>query len=217
MSLIFLGFSVAGIVQPDSYFHQGAKIEFRITADNGAKSYSEIQIKDVLVQNGRTIITAQDQRKDDQGKTTLVYRMRYIADSTNWCVSALNHLNSSMLYSSNNIPVLKSDSLVYPYAMKAGDTLLPAKASEVVSNTTRSIEFLHRKVVGVESVTVGGESLSAFRITCTMNTHSLVDYGGLGAINTDLSYEYTEWFVPSKGIVKSERISQTGKTSVIQQ
>lgn len=213
---IALCFSLLVSDRPRAFFKEGNKITYTITAENGAKSYSVISIQSVTAKgSSSTSIFAKDQRQDDQRKSTFQYRLTYYSDSLHWAVDALNHLNIPMAYSSNYFVDLKSDSLVYPYNMKVGDTLLPASGSEILSGTLkneRHIQFLNRKVAAQENVMVNGESLQAFRIECRTISKSIADYGALGKIPTETIYTFTEWFVPSKGIVKSESKSNTGVT-----
>lgn len=212
---LLLGFSFGIAVRPESYFTKGNKLNFSITSENGAKSYSVVKITDVIPRGTITEIDGRDDRQDDQRKNTLPYRMAYFSDSLHWSASALNHLNIPVVYSSNFIVSLRSDSLVYPYAMKVGDTLLPSSASELINGSERYVIINGRKVAALENVAFGGETVQAFRIESTMRKGSIADYGALGKIPSETKYEFVEWFVLSRGVVKSELKSTTGVTTML--
>lgn len=207
------GFSASFAVRPEMYFVKN-QIPFKITSENGAVSFSDVQVKDVIADGNVTRIFALDKRKDDQGKSTFTYRLNFFSDSVNWCVDALNHLSIPEVYSSNFIVSLRSDSLIYPYAMKVGDTLRHASGSELMYaySNERYVLVQKRKVVASESITVAGETLQAFRIEGIIIKGSVTDYGDFGKIPSETTCDFIEWFVPSKGVVKSEVKSKTGST-----
>jgi hypothetical protein len=215
-----VSFASTVLVRPESYFEKGSKLNFSITSENGAKSYSVVKIKSVIDRGSITEIYAEDQREDDLHKSTLGYRLTYFSDSLSWCADAFNHLNIPLAYSSNFFLVLESDSLVYPYAMKVGDTLRPASASEKIGATDpneRYVRIINRKVVATEKVAFGGQNHDAFRIEAVLFKGSSTNYGALGKIPNETKYTFTEWFVPSKGVVKSELKSATGVTTAVLQ
>lgn len=206
-------------VRPEPYFTRGNTLSYTITQENGATSYSDVLVKRIETWNGQTVIYAHDNRLNDQRKSTFSYSLHFYNDTTNWCVDALNHLNCPLVYSSTGV-VLQGDSLVYPYRMKMGDTLPPAAASELirgVSVNERRVKFINRKVTATESVTIGGTAMQSFRIECKMISTSITDYGSLGKIPTETIYEFTEWFVPSKGVVKSVSKSGSGEKMTVLQ
>ncbi len=217
--ILLLGFSAQIVVRPEVYFAKRNVVQFQITSENGAVSYSKVDIETVLDYGSQVKITANDNRFNDQHNSTFSYRMNFSSDSLNWCVHAINHVNTPVVYSSNYILVLTGDSLVYPYAMKVGDTLLPAWAAETKMHTAnmRKVQFTGRKVVATESIGISGEQLQAFRIECKLTSTSVADYGALGLIPTEVTYDFTEWFVPSKGVVKSTLKSKTGVTTTLLQ
>lgn len=214
--VLVLSFSFAA-VRPDGYFTKGNKLTFTITSENGAKSYAVVKISSVIPRDRTIEIDARDDRENDQHKSTFTYRLQFFSDSLNWCASALNHLSIPLVYSSNFIVGLRSDSLVYPYAMKTGDTLRHASASELINGNERFVTIHSRKVAATETVSVAGEALQAFRIEGSMTKGGVTDYGALGKIPNETKYTFTEWFVPSKGVVKSELKSATGVTSTVLQ
>jgi hypothetical protein len=201
-------------------FTKGATLTYAITSENGTLSYSEVNVRSVDGKGNAYTIYAHDNRLDDQRRSTFSYRQHYYSDSLNWCVDALNHLNCPIVYSSNYITELESDSLVYPYAMKVGDTLRGAAASELMRGSVtnmRAIRFSSRKVTAAEPIGIGGEQLQAFRIECKVTSTTIADYGALGKIPTETAYDLTEWFVPSKGVVKKVIRSATGETTTVLQ
>lgn len=215
IALTTFSFSFAIVVRPEGYFTKGNKLTFSITSENGAKSYSVVKITDVIPRGTTTEIDARDDRQDDQRRNTLPYRLAFFSDSLSWAASALNHLNIPVVYSSNFIVSLRSDSLVYPYGMKVGDTLRPSSASELINGSERFVIINGRKVAASENVSFGGEVAQAFRIESNMRKGSITDYGALGKIPSETMYTLVEWFVPSKGIVKSELKSATGVTTML--
>lgn len=219
-AMVCLGFFALEYQRPEAYFTKGNVITFMITSENGAVSYSEVLVKSVDASGSTTSITAYDNRLNDQRNSTFQYRLNFYSDSLNWCVDAINHLNCRTAYSSNYFVDLTSDSLVYPYAMKIGDTLQPASASEIIrgsGQSERHVKFITRKVMASEAVGAGGETMQAWRIECKMITTNIADYGALGKIPTETTSDYIEWFVPSKGIVMSVIKTKTGETrSVLQ-
>lgn len=220
LSVLVLSFTVAISVRPDSYFTEGNNIKFTITSENGSVSYSEVVINKVEVTERTTNIYGKDNRLNDQHKSTFTYRANFCSDSLHWYVEASNHLGCPLVYSSNYIVDLTSELLVYPYALAVGDTLKPAYAIEIIKGSAqneRQVRFINRKVAAVESVSIESVSYQAFRIECKMVNISVADYGALGKIPTQTEYTFVEWFVPSKGVVKSERKSKTGTTSTLLQ
>lgn len=216
--LMAFSFQIGSDVRPEMYFSKG-KIPFQITSENGAVSYSKVDIQTVVDDGRQVTISANDNRFNDQHNSTFSYRMNFCSDSVNWCVDAINHVNTPVVYSSNYILVLTGDSLVYPYAMKVGDTLLPAWAAETKQGTAneRKVQFTGRKVIATESIGIAGEQLQAFKIECKLISTNVADYGALGTIPTVVTYDFTEWFVPSKGVVKSTLKSKTGVTTTLLQ
>ncbi len=220
LSVFAISFIVPYFIRPQQYFTKDNIVKFTITAENGAISYAEVKIKDVLTRGSGTSIFAHDNRLNDQHKSTFQYRLHFYNDTINWCVDALNHLNIPVAYSSNFIVSLRTDSLVYPYTMEIGDTLPSASASELIYGTGNNERFVivnHRKVVAIENVVVGTETFQAVRIAATMRKGSVTDYGALGKIPSEQTYDFIEWFVPSKGVVKSELKSKTGVMTTILQ
>lgn len=217
LCVLVLSFSFAAAVRPDQYLTKGNKLTFAITSENGAKSYSVVKITSNIPRGRTAEIDARDDRENDQHKTTFTYRLTFFSDSLNWCASALNHLSIPLVYSSNFILSLRSDSLVYPYTMKTGDTLRHASASELINGNERFVMIHNRKVAATETVSVAGETLQAFRIEGSMTKGGVTDYGALGKIPNETKYTFTEWFVPSKGVVKSELKSATGVTTTVLQ
>jgi hypothetical protein len=190
-------------------------MDLTITSENGSKSYSVVRIKDVYSYKGVLNIEGTDQREDDQHKTTLAYRLAFYHDSLNWSVDAINLLQCPVAYSSNFFFDLSSDSLVYPYNMKVGDTLPPASAMEVIRATTsntRSIAIVNRKVVGTEIMDWPNSKPTAYKIESTQINVSIADYGALGKIPSETKSARTDWFVPSSGIVRTEVKTSTGVT-----
>lgn len=211
--IVVCGFASYNAVRPEIYFTDGETLSFVHTIQNGTKTYSDVKILSVETQDGRTTITAKEDRLNDQHKFTLSFRKRYWCDSVNWCVDALSHLSIPLVYSSNFTVDLDSDSLVYPFRMKAGDTLPPAFAKEIIhsgGDNERSMRYINRKVMREESITIAGETMKAFVIESRLIHHALTDYGQLGKIPYDKEYKHTEWFVPSKGVVKSRSESDEG-------
>jgi hypothetical protein len=211
-------FTLIGALHPEMYLSKGNDLSFMITSENGAVSYSVITIETITRNNGLQKIYATNNAQNDQHKNTLSYRMTYYCDSVNWSVDALNHLNIPLVYSSNFIVSLRGDSLIYPFNMKVGDTLRQASGSELIygsGNNERYVIINSRKVAANENIAVGGEILSAFRIESAMIKGSVTDYGALGKIPTKAEYKFREWFVPSKGVVKSELTSGTGTTTML--
>jgi hypothetical protein len=218
ISLTGFSFTILSVVRPEPFLKKSNKITYAITSENGSKSYSEITIQSVTENKGQTLILARDQRLNEEHNTTFSYRMSYYSDTVNWCADALNYLNAREIYSSNLMVELTSDSLVYPLNMKVGDTLPGASASEIMRGTysnERHIRFQNRKVTVVENVACGGETVPAFRIECTMTYQTVSDYGALGKIPITSESTLTEWFVPAKGVVKSEIKSKTGVTTTL--
>lgn len=220
LTIFVLSFTGALSVRPEPYFTDSNKIKFTLTSENGSVSYSEVLIDKVEVNERTTNIYGKDMRLDDQHRNTFTYRANFCADSLHWYVEASNHLGCPLVYSSNYIVDLTSQLLGYPYSMSVGDTLQPAYAIEIVKGAAqyeRQVRFINRKVMAAESVFIGNVSYQAFRIECKMVNISVADYGVLGKIPTQIENTFVEWFVPSKGVVKSERKSKTGTTSLLLQ
>lgn len=217
VSVLAISFTVASHVKPDLYFTKRNVISFKITAENGAISYSTIEINNVIAKTGQTDIYADDKRSDDQHKSTFTYRMKFHHDSLNWCEDALNHLKCDAVYSSNKWMIFKTDSLVFPYAIKVGDTLPPAFASETqrYENTenVRKIEFRGRKVAGMDSIPYNSRKVLAYRIECKTTLTTIADYGPLGKIPTELKYDFTQWFAPELGVIKTRSKTATGEST----
>jgi len=216
--VITLSFNVVSLVRPDLYFTKGNEISFKLTSENGALSYSEYKIKEVTQKGNRTNIYGYDNRSDDQHKSTFSYRLNFHHDSINWSEDALNYLKCPVVYSSNFLPpVLITDSLVFPYAMKVSDTLPPASASETIkysgTENVRTIEFVHRKVTGKDSIPYNSHKVLAYRVECRCTMTTITDYGPLGKIPTELKYDFTEWFTPSLGVIKTLSKTATGEST----
>ena len=216
LSVCTASFNTISYVRPEFYFTRGSEITYAVTSGDGATGYCVITIESLTERNGGTTIFAKNQVQNDQHRNTLRYRMTYYCDSVNWYVDPLNHLDIPLEYSS--IVSLRSDSLVYPYRMKAGDILPAASGSELIYGTANNERYVlvnNRKVVASESVAAGGEMMQAFRIESVLIKGSVADHGVLSKIPTETEYSFTEWFVPSKGVVKSEIKTNTGTTTTL--
>lgn len=220
--LIASAFVASTATRPELFFTKRNAISYKLTSENGAISYSTVEIKDVTTTGERTSIYAHDNRSDDQHKSTFSYRLHFQHDSYNWCEDALNYLNCNVVYSSNFLPpVLTTDSLVFPYGMKVGDTLAPASASETIvygaTSTVRKIEFVQRKVTGTDSIPYNSRNVLAYRIECQCTLTTIADYGQLGKIPTELKYGFTEWFAPQFGVMKTRSKTTTGQSTRVMQ
>lgn len=216
LSVFVLSFTAAISVRPEIYFSK-TLIRFKLTSENGAASYSYVEINDIRLTGNTTHIYALDKRKDDQFKSTFTYRLNYWSDSLNWCEDALNYLNCDAVYSSNMRMEFACDSLIYPYSMKVGDTLPTAWATETQlyaeTQNVRKIEFKNRKVIGMDSVKQGSVWFKGYSIQSDVTKTSIADYGPLGKIPTELKYTFTVLFAPAHGVIKTVSKTPTGEST----
>ena len=204
-ALVLSAFTVAAVVRPEVFFKKGNKITYQLSSnDTEEKFYCVFNVQSVTVKDGMSTIVVKDQRQYDTRKNQpYAYRLTFYCDSVNWCADALNAIDVDWKKSSNPDEMeLISDSLVYPLRMSVGDSLPGASGREVTKwksgTTERRVFYTKRYVAGKEDVTVGTETVSAFRI------ESQFRFQKVGDKVQEVTKIYTEWFEPSRGIVKRE-------------
>lgn len=200
-----MGFMLMNTVRPEVYFNKGNKIKFKLSSnDKEEVFYCNYTVKSVVEKNGVTTITVKDQRQYDTGKNQpWSYRLTYYCDAKQWCADALNPIDVDWKESSNPSELeLISDSLVYPFNMQVGDSLPGASGREITKwesgSSERRVTYSKRFVAGQDDISIGSETLKAFRIECDFH------YKKINIKTQEVTKTYIEWFVPSRGIVKRE-------------
>ncbi len=214
--LVSAAFTGKEKVRPELYFHDGNTITFQITYISGATRKAVNTIESVSVVNGTTTITAISNLHDDKDKFVVAYKLRYFCDSLNWCVDPLNdmYITLDQPKTGDGKYESESDSLVYPFSMKIGDTLntawLKTSAFSEGMSTENKAFYYRRKVVAFETLTLLGTSIPAFKITYKISKSTTTSYGQLGGSTTTQDLNATEWFSHEYGVIKMEQDPKYG-------
>lgn len=214
-------FSWFVVAKADIYLKAGNIIRFTKFYDSGAKQAAVTEIESVTATNGVSAVNAKCKMYDDVGKFVIAYKYKFYVDSLHWCADALNWMYVSDKEGENLTWVYESDSLVYPFNMKAGDTLMPAtarKASSANGMSTDETQFTYnRKVIKLDTVQTIAGPMAAFRITSKVSVKNRSSYGPMGTVNDDYVLNVTQWFNADYGIVQEERAGKYNATKLVLQ
>jgi hypothetical protein len=91
----------------------------------------------------------------------------------------------------------------YPSGMKVGDQLKDASLTIDLQNhgmtQTLTMQVTERKVLAQESVTTSAGTWDCFKISAHSHLATKI-----GPISVPFNYDYTEWYAPGFGIIKSD-------------
>ena len=97
----------------------------------------------------------------------------------------------------------QSSYIDYPNSIKVGDQLKDGNLSMDLKNhgmaQTLTMQITERKVLAQESVTTPAGTWNCFKISA--HSHTSIKTGPIGI---PVNYDYTEWYAPGFGIIKSD-------------
>lgn len=202
------------IIRPESFFTKGNTINYVWTYASGSKRTHTTEIESISVSKGTSAILARSTMFDESGKTLLSYRYRFYCDSVNWCIDPLNYMAIPYSLTSGESEELDSDSLVFPFSMKVGDTLMPARGRKRYGGqgmASEEIQFtFERTVAGIDTLKLAVGKTPTFRIESHVAVTSIADYGQFGKTVDVDTMMMSEWFTPKYGVVSTARKGKYG-------
>src|ERR1044072_9025526 len=208
--VLLTGFCFTTATRPEPFLKAGNKVVYRIQFATGEKRTSVIEIISVHMKDGAAEVEAHENSYNEKGDPYSQYILKFYYDSLNWYADMLNfmYIHPDKLNGSLDV---KSDSVVYPFRMKIGDTLRSAQGTEITKNGSEqsySQRIMYDRVVtAYDTIETGAGLIAAFRIESKIKMHK--------STGKDVLFDCTEWFTPSIGVVKREYNSDLGHSFIV--
>lgn len=206
----------AGIIaHPEAKYKKGVVFQYTYISPAGLilKTREEVvsEIKSGNVTTLNVKLTTVDGGKESEPSWTKIYY-----DNNHWATDVSIGMRPNQVGLEGASIADFSDSLVYPYAMKIGDTLPTAHAYRKMSNKGDFWEqdnfYYNRKVIERDTIITALGKIPTLRIEYRMSGHHNRKSTVLGdKKETDMHYG-SVWFSPEYGIVQTEMTNKFGIT-----
>jgi len=199
--------------RPEPFLKKGNTIRYVLSGKSESSETHRmaltLTIVNVTEKNGTSLISGLMAYYSEKMDVEAVYRMNYSCDSLRFYASTLNWCYRSAGVTPDIFYEDKGDSLEYPLKMTVGDSLRGGFAVHKVTTkqntSTTKYDFATRKVVSLDTVETPFGKIEAYLIQGRVTMTSKSKYSGTGkGAEFDYTFEVSEWFSPSAGIVKSE-------------
>jgi hypothetical protein len=218
--LYFMSFllcsAISFVVHPESHYKKDKVLRYTSINPFGGITKMDYTVLSEKVNGEVTTITARS-TESEGGKVIHSYIRRYYYDKDHWAeeVTLLSIGNMGM-----QDPTVTefSDSLVYPYSMKVGDTLATARSYKKVAWKDEFVELSHfyynRKVMERDTLHLPIGNIPVFRIEYKISSIDNRKHESVGAVNEKSLYYCSAWFSPEYGVVQIESTGEYGITRI---
>jgi len=220
IAIIFISASAARAQECNHflYLQKDKVVEMTIYNKKGEPNGKQVyQVSDVSTSGGTITGKLNSEMFDKKGKSTVK------ANSSVQCNGGVFFIDMKLMLpqqqaeqaESTDAQVSAQSSYIdYPANMKVGDQLKDGNFSMDVKRgsmtQTVTMQITERKVLAQESVTTTAGTWDCFKISA--HTHLSIKTGPIGI---PLNYDYTEWYAPGFGLIKSDgKYGGTAITSI---
>ena len=212
---VLLCSAISFVAHPEVKYKKGAIVQFTSISPAGViiKSREEVVSE---IKNGAVAIINCKVTQVVDGKTSEPTWTKYYYDANHWASDVSIGMRPSQQAMEGAAIAEFSDSLVYPYNMKIGDTLPTAHAYKKMSLKGDYWEldnfYYNRKVMEKDTVVTPLGNIVAFRIEHKMSSRMNRKSKLMGdKSEVDLHYG-SVWFSLEYGIVQTEMTNKFGVT-----
>jgi len=223
IAIIFISISAARAQECNHflYLQKDKVVEMTIYNKKGEPNGKQVyQVSDVSTTGGTTTAKLAAEMFDKKGKSTAKSNSSIQCTGGAILVDMKLMLPQQQAEQADNSDgataqvTAQSNYIDYPYSMKVGDQLKDGSFTMDMKRggmaQTLTMQITQRKVLAQESVTTTAGTWDCFKISA--HTHIAIK---TGPISIPLNYDYTEWYAPGFGTIKSDgKYGGTAITSI---